>query len=117
MSSDVIYIQKDELLLKEGDASDCMYVINTGQFKVFITEDGEEVELALAGPGNLIGEVSLFDKKARSASARATTLSSVVKLPYKQLEKDLENAPHWIKITFKAMSTKLCEANRRRITY
>jgi CRP/FNR family transcriptional regulator len=112
-----LFIKKDELLFKQGDPSVCMYVINSGQFKIFITEEGEEIEVALAGAGNLIGEMSLFDKKSRSASARATMTSSVLKLPYKQLEKDLEAAPNWIRITLKALSTKLREANRRLLSY
>ena len=111
--SETIYVKKDDLLFNQGDTSDCMYIVTSGQFKIFLVEGAEELERTLAGPGNLIGEMSLFDKKIRTASARATTTSAVLKLPYKQLEKDLETVPDWIKITLKTLSTKLRDANRK----
>jgi CRP-like cAMP-binding protein len=111
--SDYHTVKKDDYLFKEGDVPDCMYIVRSGQFSIFITEGHLEKELSLVGPGNLIGELALFDKKNRSASARATTDSSVVKLPYAQLEKQLDNMPEWVKITMKTLSEKLRVTNKK----
>ena len=106
-------IKKDDYLFKEGDYPDSMYIVRSGQFKIFITEGEVEKELSLVGPGNLIGELALFDKKNRSASARANTDSSVVVLPYTQLEKQLETLPEWVRITMKTLSEKLRLTNKK----
>ncbi len=111
--SDFSVIKKDQLLFEEGDLPDAMYIVRSGQFAIFIREGDTEKEVALAGPGNLIGEMALFDKKLRSASARANTDSSVVILPYSQLEKQLETLPEWVRITMKTLSEKLRSTNKR----
>lgn len=111
--SDFSVIKKDQLLFEEGDMPDSMYIVRSGQFVIFIREGDIEKEVALAGPGNLIGEMALFDKKLRSASARATTDSSVVVLPYSQLEKQLETLPEWVRITMKTLSEKLRTTNKK----
>ncbi|MEQ1724076.1 MAG: cyclic nucleotide-binding domain-containing protein, partial [Pseudobdellovibrio sp.] len=79
--SDFKVIKKNELLFEESDYPDAMYIVRSGQFSIFVKEADIEKEVSLAGPGNLIGEMGLFDKKLRSAGARATTDSSVVVLP------------------------------------
>ena len=111
--SDFSVIKKGQLLFEEGDIPEAMYIVRSGQFTIYIREGDLEKEVALAGPGNLIGEMALFDKKLRSASARATTDSSVVILPYTQLEKQLETLPEWVHITMKTLSEKLRSTNKR----
>jgi len=71
--------------------------------------------VAKFGVGELIGELALFDKKNRSASAKALSDSSLVVLPYAALEKQLETLPPWVKITMKTLSEKLRETNYKLI--
>lgn len=111
--SNYTVVKKDDLLFEEGDYPDAMYIVRSGQFSIYVTEGESEKEVSLAGPGNLIGEMSLFDKKLRSASARATIDSSVVKLPYEQLEKDLDQLPEWVRITMRTLSDKLRTTNKK----
>jgi CRP/FNR family transcriptional regulator, cyclic AMP receptor protein len=106
-------VKKDEFLFEEGDFPEHMYIVKSGQFSIFIKDGTIEKEISLAGPGNLIGEMSLFDKKFRSASARATVDSTVVRLPYQHLEKQLEELPEWVKITIKTLSEKLRNTNKK----
>lgn len=113
MSQQFHVVKKNELLFEEGDLPESMYIVRSGQFSIFVTENDAQKEVALAGPGNLIGEMGLFDKKLRSAGARATTDSSVVVLPYAQLEKQLEELPEWVKITMKTLSEKLRTTNKK----
>lgn len=106
-------IKKDEILFQEGDTPDCMYIVRTGQLGISIRENEDEKEIALAGPGILIGEMSLFDRKPHSTTVRAKTDSSVVKLPYDQLDVQLEQLPEWVKITMRAMAENLRAANKK----
>jgi CRP/FNR family cyclic AMP-dependent transcriptional regulator len=59
---------KGAIIITQGDPSDAIYVIVSGRVKVYISDaDGKEVVLAVHGPGDYIGEMSL-DRKDRSAS-------------------------------------------------
>jgi CRP-like cAMP-binding protein len=53
----------------QGEPGDSMYVVLEGTVDIMI---GDKL-LDLSGPGDLLGEMSLIDNKARSASAIART--------------------------------------------
>jgi len=59
---------KGAIIITQGDPSDAIYVIVSGKVKVYVSDDdGREVVLAVHGPGDYIGELSL-DRRDRSAS-------------------------------------------------
>ena len=63
---------KDSIIFHRGDPGMILYLIETGQVKLSITEDsGKSVTLALLGPGAFFGEMSLLDGEPRSADATA----------------------------------------------
>ena len=63
--------QDGETILRQGDAGECMYVIQEGQARVLVEQDGKEILVRTAGPGEIIGEMSIFEKEVRCASVRA----------------------------------------------
>jgi CRP-like cAMP-binding protein len=68
-------------LLAEGDQSDRCLVIEHGMVKIGrLTEEGREVVFGVRGPGDLIGEMALFDGSPRSASVIALEDVSAVQL-------------------------------------
>jgi len=60
-----------DVIVRQGDVGDCLYVIQEGQVEVFLEEDGKEVRLRMAGKGEIIGEIAVFERVARSATVRA----------------------------------------------
>jgi CRP-like cAMP-binding protein len=60
-----------EVLVRQGDAGDCMYVIQEGQAEIYMERDGKEVLLRTASAGEVIGEMAIFERVVRSASVRA----------------------------------------------
>jgi CRP-like cAMP-binding protein len=57
-------------LFREGEASDRVFLIHSGRVKVVtVSAEGRELLLAVRGPGELIGEMSVLDGQPRSASA------------------------------------------------
>src|SRR5436305_1417495 len=62
----------DQTLFLAGDAGDACYRVEEGLLKasVFAAGGGERI-LAIFGPGSLVGELSMIDGKARSASVAA----------------------------------------------
>lgn len=71
----------DEMVFSAGDIGSGMYIIRSGQVQIFSLDgDGQEQELALLESGDFFGEVALTASRPRSASARATTATSLVGL-------------------------------------
>jgi CRP/FNR family transcriptional regulator, cyclic AMP receptor protein len=59
---------KNTVVITEGDRSDSLYIILSGKVKFYVSdEQGKEIILSEAGPGEYFGEISL-DDRPRSAS-------------------------------------------------
>ena len=59
------------VLIRHGDAGDCMYVIQAGRVEVLHEHEGQEVPLTILGEGDVFGEIALFQREARTATVRA----------------------------------------------
>jgi len=60
-----------EILIKEGDPGQALFLIRDGRVTVEKTVDGKAIELADLGPGAVFGEMSLIDNFPTSASVIA----------------------------------------------
>ncbi len=68
-----------ETVFKEGDQSDCLYVIVKGEFEVTAeAASGDPVRFFCAGQGLIFGEMSFLDTRPRSATIVATQDSEVL---------------------------------------
>jgi CRP/FNR family cyclic AMP-dependent transcriptional regulator len=60
---------KNTVIIREGDYSDSIFLINSGKVKVLISNsEGHELILSLLGSGEHFGELSLIDSQPRSAT-------------------------------------------------
>lgn len=65
---------KNSIIITEGDTSSALYIILSGEAKVFVSdEDGRTNVINRLGPGDYFGELSLIDGEARSASIETLT--------------------------------------------
>ena len=60
-----------EIIIKEGDSGESVYIIKEGRVKVTKETDGKEVHLAYCNAGQILGEMSMIDDKPRSATVTA----------------------------------------------
>jgi CRP-like cAMP-binding protein len=58
-----------EVLFKEGDGADCVYVVHRGIVKIVKQRHNSPVEAARRGPGEIVGEMALLDSSTRFATA------------------------------------------------
>ncbi len=87
-------LERGEVLFNEGDSGDRLYVVLDGKIKLGRTSgDGRENLLAVLGPGQMFGELSLFDPGPRSATATAVTDSRLASLGHAELQPWLVNRP------------------------
>ncbi|HSK26127.1 MAG TPA: Crp/Fnr family transcriptional regulator [Jiangellales bacterium] len=69
-----VRLGRGEVLFHEGDTGDRVFVVIEGKVKLGRTSsDGRENLLAILGPGQMFGELSLFDPGPRSATVTAVT--------------------------------------------
>lgn len=113
MAGSNVVLKKGQRMFAEGEASDGMYLIRKGEVLVYLEKGGSEIKLASLGAGAMIGEMSLFDKKPRSASARATADTEVTKITNDDFGKLMKQIPKWFVALMSSLSTRLRDTNER----
>jgi len=75
-----INIGMQEVLVRQGDRSDCAYLILDGEVEVFVNTAFGEVSVARLSKGALIGEIGVFADLPRNATVRATAGARALRL-------------------------------------
>jgi len=105
-------LRRGEILFREGDSGDRLYVIMEGKIKLGRTSpDGRENLLAIQGPGQMFGELSLFDPGPRSATVTAVTDATFVSLSHEDLLKWLDGRPTVARGLLAQLAGRLRKAN------
>ena len=87
-------LRRGEVLFHEGDEGDKLYIVTEGKVKLGRTSsDGRENLLAILGPGQMFGELSLFDPGPRSATVTAVTDATFSSLSHEDLLRWLDGRP------------------------
>jgi len=74
-----------DVIIRQGDVDDCMYVIQEGQVEIVLENQGQENVLSVLDTGDFFGEMALFDKDVRSATVRAVGDAKVLTVDKKSL--------------------------------
>jgi CRP-like cAMP-binding protein len=107
-----------EVLFREGDAGDELFVIGGGEVEIRKESgSGESITLAHLGPGDFFGEMGFVDRKPRSAAAVSCSPLLVHVLPAGSLERAVElnvgTALHITSVICKIMARRLNVTLRR----
>jgi CRP-like cAMP-binding protein len=88
------HLERNEVLFEQGDEADALFVLCSGRIGIGRrSPDGRESLVALMEPGDLFGEMALFDQAERSASARALERSDVLRIGFGAVRSELEARP------------------------
>ncbi len=91
-------VRRGEMLVRQGDRADALYVIVTGRFEVLV--DGRAAAVAELGAGEPIGEIAFFAGGARTATLQALRDSVVLKLDRDEFDALARQSPAiWTAIT------------------
>jgi CRP-like cAMP-binding protein len=83
--------------MSQGDLGGAMFVIVAGRVGVrFVDPDGREQEVARLGPGDIVGEMSLFTGDRRTATVTALDNVDALKISKWSLERVFAKAPDLI---------------------
>jgi CRP/FNR family transcriptional regulator, cyclic AMP receptor protein len=89
-----VKLHRGEHLFMEGDDGDALYVVIEGKMKLTrAAADGRENLLSVIGPGEMFGELSLFDPRPRTSSASAVTDAVLASLKNEALMPLLRERP------------------------
>ncbi|MBP7971810.1 MAG: Crp/Fnr family transcriptional regulator [Candidatus Nanopelagicales bacterium] len=113
-SMDTVNLSKGQILFHEGDRGERLYIITDGKMKLGHTStDGRESLLAVLGPGELLGELSLFDPGPRTATATALTDVSLMALAHVALRPWLTGRPEVAEALLAALARRLRRTNEQ----
>src|SRR5438067_4737868 len=103
-----VTLQRNDLIFSEGDAAAELYVVRSGRIAIAKrATDGRESVVALMEEGDLIGEMSLFDGKGRSADARALEPSELVAVPFASLRAIFDERPRLLWVVVQLLVDRL----------
>ena len=82
------------VLMRQGDLGSSMFSIVSGKVSVSVREPGGDEEVAVLGPGEFVGEISLLTGERRSATVTAKGKVVALEIPKEALAPLLGKAPH-----------------------
>jgi CRP-like cAMP-binding protein len=107
-----VHLDRGDVLFREGQRGDRLYVITNGKIKLGRTSaDGRENLLSIQGPGEMFGELSLFDPGPRTATATAVAESDVIGLNNDSLQEFLRDRPAVALSLLAALAQRLRKTN------
>jgi CRP-like cAMP-binding protein len=109
----IFKLKPNQVLLREGDRSNMMYWVQTGQLEVSKKRGGTDVVLGHIRSGELVGEISFLDQEPRSATVKAITDCELIEIPQDAIENIYKTQPKWLEILVKTLAERLRKANSR----
>lgn len=103
-----------EVVFYEGDDSDSCYVVRTGHARAIREHgDGRQITLATFGPGDIFGELAMFDAERRSATVQATDELDAVAILGGDMRRLLRQHPDISAKLVVSLAQRLRAANER----
>jgi CRP/FNR family transcriptional regulator len=105
---------RGEVVFREGDDSDTCYVVRTGHARAVREHtDGRQLTLATFGPGDIFGELAMFDDERRSATVEAVDALEVSAILGADMRRLLRRHPEIAVKLVIALGRRLRAANER----
>ncbi len=103
--------QDGEIIIREGEVGNCMYVVQEGQVEIVREGDGEEFHIAMRHQGDFFGEMAIFDREVRSATVRAVGQAHVITVDKKNFLRRVHADPSLAFRLVETMSYRIRELN------
>ena len=92
--ADVRRVAQGEALFRKDEASDGVWMLQSGQVSILAGLGAEATRLATFGPGQFVGEMGFIDGNSRSATATADTEVDAVLLDKQAIAALVRDHPH-----------------------
>jgi CRP/FNR family cyclic AMP-dependent transcriptional regulator len=109
---EITEIRKGDVVFTEGEPGDSLYIILSGKIKLGRrAADGRQNLIAIMGPADMMGELSLFDPGPRTATATAVTDLRLARLRKQALRPWLTNRPEIAEQLLRVLARRLRRTN------
>src|SRR3990172_13351954 len=75
------HLRRGGIIFQRGDPGHSLFIVERGAVRIYVpSPQGMDLTLAVLGPGDFFGDLSLLDGRSRSASAIASEQASLLVL-------------------------------------
>jgi CRP/FNR family cyclic AMP-dependent transcriptional regulator len=101
--------QDGEVIIRQGEAGDYMYVIQEGRVEVLVDQGSKQVQLGIREAGHVLGEMAIFEHQPRSATVRALGQARVLTLDKESFLRRIHEDPSLAYHIMQTMSHRVRE--------
>ncbi len=105
--------QDGEIIVRQGELGNCMYVVQKGKVEVLQEKGDKEISLAVLNEGDFFGEMAIFEREVRSATARALGEVRVLTVDKKTFLRRIHEDPSLAFRIIQKMSRRIRELNSK----
>jgi len=106
--TDPVILAAGEVLFREGDPGDCMFVLLAGALEISV--GGRVVETSARGA--IVGEMALIDHSARTATVTAKETSKLAKIDQRRFHFLVQQNPFFATHVMKVLAERLNHMNQ-----
>ena len=102
-----------EIIVKQGEVGDCMYVIQEGQVEILVEKEDSKILVKTLDENDYFGEMAIFDREVRSATVRALGEVRVLTIDRKNFLRGIHEDPSIAFRLVQAMSQRIRDLTKR----
>ena len=105
--------KRGQLMFIEGETSTEMYILRSGKVRILKQEGDSAVELAVLGPGSVLGELSLLDRQPRGATGQVVEEVVAAVVDESLFAQTLARLPPWLTNIIKLVVKRLRDTMKK----
>ena len=105
--------EKGDVIFREGEPADRIHFVYTGRVKIVKSAGNRDIIIEILGPGEPVGAVAAFERRAFPATAIAIEPSGIVSLPEREFFQLLESRPEMTRSLLGGLTMRLMMVNKR----
>ena len=106
-----------EVVFRQGDKGNCMFVIQDGEVEAVVEHHGKELRLRTMGPNEFFGEMALFEHEVRTATIRALKPTRILSIDKKNFLGGIHEDPSLAYRIVQTMSHRIRDLTDRLARY
>lgn len=101
----------NQRIITKGDHADKAYMILSGEVRVFLEEDGKQVQLATLKQDDIFGETAIFSGQSYGANVEATEDTELFFITPQSLNEMLQDADPIVRALIRMLIERLKNTN------
>jgi serine/threonine protein kinase len=103
----------DEIIFKEGAPGEYAFMIESGRVEITKRHDGVDRVLAVLEKNQIVGELAIFSRLPRTATARALDPTCIRVMNREDVEKELEKLSPWVEGMITGLAHRFIGLNQK----